>query len=464
MKSFRTPRYLERYEDVVFDLENRLEINPNDTQHQNRDGLKIVADNSGETTPFDWYNARLSVNFKVDKLADHAAIAVDDNIGTVNGSNSLIKKIQVRAEGREVYDCDYANNCVNIKNLLEYNPSYAKSVGTNEYYFSDTSRSPDSSKYVRRGVQHVRNDADNAYEVRTLPDVENTTCNKGFAARKVLLGASAEVNCAIPLNRYSFFEELQDKLLPIVRIELQIEMENDKNLIWRTGAADAAGTTYRLIVTRLQLYVPRMIFNSEGQKLYLENYLKPHKWTYLTETTYNQDMRTQRTGNFRLTNGILKPRHVFIFFINNANLDNQLSNPFLYNTFYLNIDPQNEANNRNLTQCHLEVGNGNEYPHIKYEPQEDPSRVFRDVMKYVKANNDLQGGTLLNISNFKNLYPFVYFDLTKQRTDLKDGNTKLSFHYTLNETATADFTIYGIVLSEKDAEIDKESGKLLLRG
>ena len=36
------------------------------------------------------YNARLSVNFKVDELADHAAIAVGDNIGTVNGSNSLI--------------------------------------------------------------------------------------------------------------------------------------------------------------------------------------------------------------------------------------------------------------------------------------------------------------------------------------------------------------------------------------
>ena len=93
MKSFRTPRYLERYEDVVFDLENRLETNPNDTQHQNRDGLKIVADNSGETTPFDRHNARLSVNFKVDKLADHANIALNDNIGTVNGSYSLIKKI-----------------------------------------------------------------------------------------------------------------------------------------------------------------------------------------------------------------------------------------------------------------------------------------------------------------------------------------------------------------------------------
>ena len=458
MKSFRTPRYLERYEDVVFDLENRLEINPNNTQHQNRDGLKIVAYNSGETTPFDWYNARFFVNFKVDKLADAANIALNDNIGTVNGSNSLIKKIQVRAEGREVYDCDYANHCVNMKNLLEYNPSYAKSVGTNEYYFPDTSRQANTSKYFRREVQHVRNDADNAYEARTSPDNVNPNYNKGFAARKVLLGTSNEVNCEIPLNRYSFFEELQDKLLPNVRIELQIEMENDKNVIWRTGAADAAGTTYRLIVTRFQLYVPRMIFNSEGQKLYLENYLKPHKWTYLTETTYNQDMRTQRTGSFRLTNGILKPRHVFIFFINNANLDNQLANPFLYNTFSVSTNP------RTLDQCYLEVGNGNEYPHLKYEPTLDLSRVFRDVMKYVNANNDLQGGTLLNISNFKNLYPLIYFDLTKQRTDLRDGNTKLSFHYTLSGTTATGYTIYGIVLSEKDAEIDKESGKLLLRG
>ena len=456
MKSFRAPRYIERYEDVVFDLENRLEINPNDTQHQNRDGLKIVADNSGESTPFDWYNARLSVNFKVDKLADHAAIAVADTIGTVNGSNSLIKKIQVRAEGREVYDCDYANHCVNIKNLLEYNPSYAKSVGTNEFYFPDTSRHADGSKYVTQQVAHTGGAGN---QQRRMVETDNINYNKGFAARKVLLGASAEVNCEIPLNRYSFFEELQDKLLPNVRIELQIEMENEKNLVWRgDGQADAAGTTYRLIVTRIQLYVPRIIFNSEGGKLYMENYLKPLKWSYLTETTYNHDMRTQRTGNFRLTNGILKPRYVFIFFINNANVDNQLANPFLYNTFSVSTDP------RTLDQCYLEVGNGNEYPQSKYEPTLDPSRVFRDVMKYVNANNDLQGGTLVNISNFKNLYPFVYFDLTKQKTDLRDGNTKLAFHYTLSGTTATDYTIYGIVLSEKDAEIEKVSGKLLLRG
>ena len=457
MKSYRNPRYLERYEDVVFDPEQPLNVNPNDGARQVRSGVKIVADNTGETTPFDWYNARLSLDFKVDKLADHAAIAVGDVNGTVNGSHSLIRKIQVVANGKDVYENIYANHFVNIKNLLEYNPSYAESVGTNEYYFLDASRNAVGSKYTRRQVTHRRNAADNADEGGLMLDDVNANYNKGFAERKVLLGASAEVNYEIPLNRYSFFEELQDKLLPNMKIDLDITFEDDNNFIWRGGAADAAGTSYRLIITRPQLFVPRLVFNSEGQKLYMENYLKPYKWTYLKEVGFTSNPSSQNSGHFRITNDIKKPRHVFVFIINNNSLNNQLQNPFLYNTFSVSTDP------RTLTRCHLEVGNGNEYPRIHYKPTQDASRVFRDVMKYVNANSDLQGGTLLNISKFKELYPFVYFDLTKQKTDIKDGVTKLSLHYELSDTTTTNYVIYGLVLHEEEAELEKESGKLLLR-
>ena len=203
-----------------------------------------------------------------------------DNIGTVNGSNSLIKRLILKANGTSVYECDHANQCVNIKNLLEYNPSYAKSIGTNECYFLDTSRHTDVNKYSTDNVAHT-GQAGN--QQKQMVDGDNPNYNKGFAARKVLLGASAEVNCEIPLNRYSFFEELQDNLLPNMRIDLDIEIDSDKNLIWRGGADDAAGTSYRLVIKRLQLFIPRLIFNSEGQKLYMENYLKPYKWTYLKE-------------------------------------------------------------------------------------------------------------------------------------------------------------------------------------
>ena len=181
----------------------------------------------------------------------------------VNGSNTLIKKLNVTANGRPVYDCDYANHCVNIKNLLEYNPSYAKSVGTNEFYLLDTSRNAEEKKYLIKNVTHTQQeDGGGATAAANMLNKDNVDYNKGFAARKALLGLSTIVNCEIPLNRYSFFEELQDKLLPNMKIDLDIEFEDDKNLIWRQGAADAAGTSYRLIIKRLQLFVPRLIFNS----------------------------------------------------------------------------------------------------------------------------------------------------------------------------------------------------------
>ena len=57
-------------------------------------------------------------------------------MGIVNGSSSLIEKLTILANGRDVYSCNYANHVVNIKNLLEYNPSYVESVATNEFTIS----------------------------------------------------------------------------------------------------------------------------------------------------------------------------------------------------------------------------------------------------------------------------------------------------------------------------------------
>lgn len=47
MKSFRNPRYLERYEDVVFDLEQAINVDPANDTDQERNNLKFIADNSG---------------------------------------------------------------------------------------------------------------------------------------------------------------------------------------------------------------------------------------------------------------------------------------------------------------------------------------------------------------------------------------------------------------------------------
>ena len=56
MKYFRDPKYVERYKDVVFDLETALNTTAANNANQKKDGYRFVVDNSGEVTPFDWYN------------------------------------------------------------------------------------------------------------------------------------------------------------------------------------------------------------------------------------------------------------------------------------------------------------------------------------------------------------------------------------------------------------------------
>ena len=440
MTNYRNPKYLERYEDVVYELDTALNLNIGNNASQKKEGYRFVADNSGETTPLDWYHARFNVDFKLVLMANGGDIAVNDHNGMVNSAHSLIKKLLVKMNGIDVYTCSEANHATNIKNLLEYSQGYSKSQGTNEFYYLDTTRN----------AQEVEFQADAAGHTATRRD----GYNKGFAARKALLGVSATVNTEIPLNRYSFFESLHLLLLPTSKIELELDIENDTNLAWQAGA------NCRVVITKFQLIVPRIVFNAEGKNLYITNFVnieKPLKWNYLRELVTKSDASQQRTGSFRISTGINKPRHVFVFIIDVDDENVQTANKFLYKTFSVSTDP------RTLTSCHLEVGVGREYPQLAYKPSTEPNRVFRDVLRYVHANSRFAGDTLLNRTNFHNLFPFIYFDLTKQPTDIKDGMTKLTFKYDLSDTTATAYSIYSLILYEQEIEMRKTDGKLTLR-
>ena len=114
---------------------------------------------------------------------------------------------------------------------------------------------------------------------------------------------------------------LEDELLPNTRVEMNFEIETDDNLTWQAGA------NCKVIITRMQLFVPRITFNSEGQSSYMSQYLKTHKWTYLRENIERLNRSRQRAGHFRISTGISKARHVFVFIINDANIDAQTANP-----------------------------------------------------------------------------------------------------------------------------------------
>ena len=81
-------------------------------------------------------------------------------------------------------------------------------------FYLDTLPNPTRVKYLTRQVEQARNDANNGWVPRVFTEKENTTCNKGFDDRKLILGRSSIVNCEIPLNRYSFFATCVEHMLP----------------------------------------------------------------------------------------------------------------------------------------------------------------------------------------------------------------------------------------------------------
>ena len=106
--------------------------------------------------------------------------------------------------------------------------------------------------------------------------------NKGFDLRKALLVGDAEVNVVIPLNRYSIFESFDNELFPNMKVGIIFNLEEDDSLIWQ-GAGNC-----RVVVKKMQLFVSRIFFTVERNMMYMDRYMKPHKWIYLREEIYEK--------------------------------------------------------------------------------------------------------------------------------------------------------------------------------
>ena len=359
------------------------------------------------------------MSFKITKLTGNN-IATNDANGIVSGADKFIKKIGFSINGREVYDCSHANHCTNIINLIDYTPSYTETIATNEFYYLDTYYIPNKNKYLTRQVQHGRNNANDGWTPRIFIENDNPCFNKGFADRKDLLANSRDVYVTIPLNRFSLFEACTDTLLPDSKFVLVIQFESDNNLIWRTGT-----DVCRIIITNFQLVIPQVVPVEP-----IVNH--PKTLTFLNEYLTTSYITREKEGMFRITNSITNPRHVYVFFLENSKRDSQIANPFMYNTFKID-------NDKTLKLCYLKV-NEETYPTTRYVLHRDEIRIYQDVTR---------GVSVLNRYNFKELFPFIHFEISA----LKDESAKLSFHYQLSNESTKDYTVFAMVLHEKQVLI-----------
>ena len=201
---FRTPPYLEKTAYVQVNLDTPLTFPGND-QKQKKSGYKFTS--TDRDNFYDWYNAYFCVDFKFEAVANGADIGADTESAPINGSFSLIKKLKLKSAGKNLYEVDNIHKGIFIKNLLDFSDDFSRSVAKNQFWYLDS-------------------------DATTVTDANAT--NLGMRARALLSHGGEIVQTIIPLNRYSFFESLSERLLPPMQLEFEIVLQDDTEMISKT--------------------------------------------------------------------------------------------------------------------------------------------------------------------------------------------------------------------------------------
>ena len=190
-------------------------------------------------------------------------------IAKINDAASLIADVQVKQNGKTVYDSNSLYRVTNIKNLLTMSQDSANGSATSKYFYLDT------------GDTTVKDGSDAIY-------------NKGFTIRSAFVLAGKIQNSIIPLNKFSFFEGLERNLLPPSQIQISPKLTDDATLIHRNNGVDAG----KVVVNKLVLWIPRMVFNSDGLNFVQNNNTKT-EWVYLREMVQVSQYSEQREATFK---------------------------------------------------------------------------------------------------------------------------------------------------------------------
>ena len=153
----------------------------------------------------------------------------------------IIRSLTVKSSGMNIYEVVNIHKAIFIKTLLDFS-DFARSTGKNQFWYLDS----------------------NGTNVTAAAATNTSIQQCGLLSHD---GTSIE--CLIPLNRYSFFAGLSNRLLPTMQLEFEVVLQNDAEMIFQND-----GTDRQIIVRSFELWIPQLKFSSAGQKLVNENLLE----------------------------------------------------------------------------------------------------------------------------------------------------------------------------------------------
>ena len=100
-------------------------------------------------------------------------------------------------------------------------------------------------------------------------------------------------------------------MLVPMQLELNIQLQDDDELVFK--AADIDGNRVsRVVVTKFQLWVPKLTPKDSMYDKYVSSFLKQKRWKYLREM-YTESTPTVSSGFVRISSSIDNAKHIFVY-------------------------------------------------------------------------------------------------------------------------------------------------------
>ena len=358
--------------------------------------------------------------------ADGTAYANTDAVAlTNNGLMYLFKQITYALSNQEIESVYNPGQATTMLGMLKYPDDFAKAQGLNQLWTKDTTATAVIAENTGFGVRQ-------AHLIRK-PTVKGT------------------FSFIVPLKHIFGFCDDYDKIVYGFKHTLTLVRQSDDDAIFRANAAGAG----KVHIGRISWFMPHVdpadmakmqLYKTIETKVKLPVAFRARQCettTILPSTTFSWRLSVRTASE--------KPRYIIVGFQTEKDGD-QEKNPSIFD-------------HCDLKNMYIML-NQDRYPAVDYNlsfPNQQFSRAYRDATTFSEkfyGMNDLITQSNIAPADYKELFPLMVFDLSKQREKLKSSVVDIHLKATFNTAVPAKTEAFAVVISDKLLNFESDGSKM----
>src|SRR6266568_3340637 len=445
-----------RYDESISEI-NYFEYTPQTQANNNSPSHQIKIEINAQDTYTLPSRSYISITGQIRRADNNNPYTADREITLINNAMMyLFSSVKYELGSTMIESINFPGQITSMLGYLTYPDDFSTSAGLKCCWSKDTTNNADSKKFINS--PRVANVAAGIAVPEIAEDfstpTENPNYNQGFAVRKAQLFSSDPLGCFtfhIPLTHIFGFAKYK-KVIYGLKHTLTLTRSSDTEALFRSDTPTNGKVHITDIVWNMPHVQPSPEYLSSMRSIIERKEPIPLYFRARTseQTTLTQTLK--QTWRLSVMGGVEKPRWIIISLQTDRN-SSQQQNPAAFD----HLDLTNAY--VTLNSVRFPIGDlNNDFARNDYMKLYDGLDAFK--LDYYGIDS-LVGGTQVNVSAFKSLYPIIVFDVRKQNERIKSGVMDIQVRLEFGTVVPAATIAYAVIISDRVYKLSSD-GKTMI--